>query len=605
MKRMRPDWQRVLRLQGEVRTAVESHPLLARMAGDLRWADLPHAVSARVVDGCSIQLNHNHRYSIPEWLWWVAHARLHIALGHPWDARKSYEQPAAFATARCLLVNDLLFQLGIGRAPMMDGRPLAREPLPEREVDRLVIRLQEQGIPEHLIDCGGVHGGSDMLGAPPRYAREELQNPWCRPCTRASSAAAFAQAIRSALEDSIDRVGGVIAGEEHGRPSRGPAVLACRWIRSQLPVIGALLDRYRIIEDRDLCRRLDIAVAAVFDDAQEILLNSAALTGEAEYRFVIAHELLHAGLRHGERCGGRDPWWWNAACDFVINGWLIEMGVGRPPAIGGLFDPALKGKSAEQVYDAIHATMLAREAVGFAAAGDIRRRRLSAPADWADLDSWCRNTLLTGLELQQSGRGTVPAGLVEAIRSLAQPPIAWDVELGRWFEREVGLRLQRRSYARPSRRQLATPDIPRPRFVPDEEAAEQATFATVIDTSGSMDRTVLGKALGAIASYAIAREVRRVRVVFCDAAAHDIGWIAPEQLLERVEVRGRGGTILQPGIDVIEADRDFPARGPLLIISDGACSAGFASSCSRPHAILTPSGARLPFAPSGEVFRLA
>jgi predicted metal-dependent peptidase len=191
--------------------------------------------------------------------------------------------------------------------------------------------------------------------------------------------------------------------------------------------------------------------------------------------------------------------------------------------------------------------------------------------------------------------------LVEAIRSLAQPPIAWDVELARWFEREVGEQPQRRSYARPSRRQMATPDTPRPRWVPDDETDQLATFATVIDTSGSMDRTLLGKALGAVASYALAREVRQVRVVFCDAAAHDAGWIAPEQLLERIEVRGRGGTILQPGINLIQEARDFPATGPILIITDGWCDH---FTCHRPHAILTPVEARLPFVPKGDVFRL-
>jgi predicted metal-dependent peptidase len=52
---------------------------------------------------------------------------------------------------------------------------------------------------------------------------------------------------------------------------------------------------------------------------------------------------------------------------------------------------------------------------------------------------------------------------------------------------------------------------------------------------------------------------------------HEAGWIAPEQLLERLEVRGRGGTILQPGIDLIERAQDFPANGALLIITDGWC----------------------------------
>ena len=42
----------------------------------------------------------------------------------------------------------------------------------------------------------------------------------------------------------------------------------------------------------------------------------------------MAHEMLHAALRHGTRRQGRDPYIWNVACDYVINGWLVEMGVG-------------------------------------------------------------------------------------------------------------------------------------------------------------------------------------------------------------------------------------------------------------------------------------
>jgi hypothetical protein len=46
-----------------------------------------------------------------------------------------------------------------------------------------------------------------------------------------------------------------------------------------------------------------------------------------------------------------------------------------------------------------------------------------------------------------------------------------------------------------------------------------------------MDRSLLGKALGAIASYAIAHDVPAVRVVFCDAAPHDQGTLRRQALL--------------------------------------------------------------------------
>jgi predicted metal-dependent peptidase len=116
-----------------------------------------------------------------------------------------------------------------------------------------------------------------------------------------------------------------------------------------------------------------------------------------------------------------------------------------------------------------------------------------------------------------------------------------------------------------------------------------------------MDRKLLAKALGAIASYSLSREVGRVRLVFCDAVAYDEGYVAPEAIAERVRVRGRGGTILQPGIDLLEKAEDFPRGGPLLIITDGACDR---LQIRREHAFLLPQGRHLPFVPKAPVFRI-
>ena len=80
-------------------------------------------------------------------------------------------------------------------------------------------------------------------------------------------------------------------------------------------------------------------------------MNSAARLSQAEALFVFAHELLHAGLNHASRRRGRDPLLWNVACDFLINAWLIDMGVGTPPALGLLHDTALAAHSVEEVYD--------------------------------------------------------------------------------------------------------------------------------------------------------------------------------------------------------------------------------------------------------------
>jgi predicted metal-dependent peptidase len=219
------------------------------------------------------------------------------------------------------------------------------------------------------------------------------------------------------------------------------------------------------------------------------------------------------------------------------------------------------------------------------------------------VDEYCRRALATGLELHRgAGRGLVPAGLVEAIEALAHPPIPWDVDLARWFDEHFPALERRRTYARLSRRQSATPDIPRPALRLPGELVARRTFGVVLDTSGSMDRALLGRALGAIASYATTRDVPAARVVFCDAAAYDAGYLSPHDIAGRVRVRGRGGTVLQPGVDLLERAEDFPGDGPILVITDGWCDR---VRVRRDHAWLVPAGARLPFTPRGPVFRVS
>jgi len=136
-----------------------------------------------------------------------------------------------------------------------------------------------------------------------------------------------------------------------------------------------------------------------------------------------------------------------------------------------------------------------------------------------------------------------------------------------------------------------------------EEAARAGrTFGVLLDTSGSMSRSLLAAALGAIASYSAARDVNRVRVVFCDAAPYDQGYMEAADIAGSVRVRGRGGTVLQPGVELLEQARDFPREAPLLIITD--CECDRLNLYGRDHAFLVPRGKSLPFPPKGPVFYL-
>ncbi len=422
---------------------------------------------------------------------------------------------------------------------------------------------------------------------------------------------------RDLLVDGIARGVGQALQVASGTTNTGGAIKpltralrAKRKLMDHYPLLGALAASFDIEEDIRLCNQYEIRVAAIDVGARRIWMNPAAGLSESECLFVFAHELLHAGLNHASRRRGRDPLLWNIACDFVINGWLLEMRIGTAPNMGLLHDAALANFSSEEVYDTL--------------AQDIRRARKLATLRgtgaqdllgdddgqmFTDAESYCRRALAQGVERFTSGsaRGLLPAGLVEEVRSLNQPPIPWDVKLAQWFDERFPPPELRRSYARPSRRQTATPELARPSVVkPTEETRRSRVFGVVLDTSGSMQPQLLGKALGAIASYAMARDVMAVRLVCCDAQAYDSGWVEPERLLDRFTLRGRGGTVLQPGLDQLKALADkgeFPRQGPLLIITDGFCEDKLATPMD--HAYLLPEGRRLPFRPVGEVFAVA
>ncbi len=418
--------------------------------------------------------------------------------------------------------------------------------------------------------------------------------------SRPNFAHALAEGISAAAESAVNRAGGREGGSET------LAAKARRWIMDCYPLLGASACLFEIIEDPAVCDRERVSIAAVAPASREILLHPRARLDFEETKFVLAHEILHAALDHLGRRRGRDPMLWNCACDFVVNSWLIEMRLGKPPALGLLIDPAYDGLSAEDVYDRL-AQELRRSGrlvclSGECGSPDLLERPGSASASGEAL----RRSLLSGLDLHRSlGRGTLPGGLEEEIRAIASPPAPWDVRLAEWMSARFQPEERERSYARLSRRQSACPDIPLAGRRPRDAERKARVMAAIVDTSASMDRHLLGKALGALASTCESLEVDYVRLIWCDAGAADAGWREPRDLWGKLRAKGRGGTALQEGIDLLRdlaSREDLPKNAPVLLITDGWCEAaldprGFDTAALLPEGAPKPRGV-------GEFFRL-
>lgn len=537
-----------------------------------------------------ILCNPKRRAEPNEWARSIAHCLLHLGMEH----FQKKDHPAQWNIACDCVVEKFLSDLKFGACS--HDRELPSGIINE---EKLYSRLCEKADKAEYMGFGTAGDAAlDMLFCNESSQRYYNKSPqWAK---------LFAAGLSAAVHSAVS----VAAGEKETMSAdsnesiNSVAHRAKRWFVSSYPLLGAIAANFKLIEEPRICQRMEITIAAISPGLSEIYINPAYHLDAEEMRFVMAHEFMHAALRHDARQDWRDAYLWNVACDYVINQWLTEMGVGERPD-GLLYDEQFKGMNAEAIYDRIvtdmrtYRKLATLRGVGL---GDILPGQRGHSTD-VDLDAFYRRALAQGLSYhQEQERGYLPEGLIEEIRALAHPPIPWDVELACWFDEHFTPIEKTRSYARLSRRQSSTPDIPRPNWIVSQAALAGRTFGVVLDTSGSMERGMLATALGAIASYSAARDVPAARVVFCDAEAYDAGYMMPEDIAETVKVKGRGGTILQLGIDLLNKVDDFPKEAPILIITDGYCDKVVLHG--REHAFLVPHGANLPFVPKGKVFRM-
>lgn len=588
---------------------IDKHPLFGKLRISTRnvpKSSLGKNIPAKVSSSGYVYLNKDCDRTPKEWAYIIAHCMLHLSFGH-FDAERMPGYWQQINDQKQKWVNDYIPALWNMACDIFIARFLADVKLGSSNIDMTLLstygsasselKIYEQLVDRHISADSNVFGTAgeypDMIGTDSPVTYKYGKNHHIT-----DFAYALADSVHSVINEAADR------SASDGK-HKSVMEKAAEWFINHYPLLGGVATGFKIIETRQRSDLNDIEIAAVDVVSGEIYVNPAAGYTLEEWKFVLAHEYLHAGLQHHARRNGRDPYLWNIACDFVINGWLSEMQIGIMPHDGLMYDETLKDQSAEEIYDRLISDIRKNSKLstfrGYGKGDIIDKGRSPDTGKATSLDDFCKSALRSGLEYHTStSRGYIPAGLIEEIKALSMPPVPWDVELAKWFDTWFTPLEKHRTYARPSRRQSSTPDIPRPSWVKADIPEYSRTYAVIIDTSGSMSPTLIGKALGAAASYSVAKDVPLVRVVFCDAQAYDIGYAAPEDIAGRVVVKGRGGTVLQPAVDLLENAKDFPKNGPILIITDAGIEHDL--KVHHEHAFLIPEGSRLPFRPKGKVF---
>ncbi len=270
---------------------------------------------------------------------------------------------------------------------------------------------------------------------------------------------------------------------------------------------------------------------------------------------VICHEVLHCAAGHCWRKDGRDHQQWNIACDYAINPIVADASMKLPA--GALLDAQWQGKSAEYVYARLPQQPPQAKGQG-QGNGNGCGEVLDAPA--TDEDG---NAAPTAADWQQIAaqavqaakvRGKLPASLARTFGTLVQPIVDWRSLLRRFVTETT---TSDYSWSQPNRRYLHVP-----LYLPQLHAHACGPIAIAIDTSGSIDDTLLRQFASEVNAIAQDLQPARVDLLWCDARLHRVDTFERGEAVTFKPIGG-GGTDFSPVFDYYD---DNPDMAPACLV---------------------------------------
>jgi predicted metal-dependent peptidase len=263
---------------------------------------------------------------------------------------------------------------------------------------------------------------------------------------------------------------------------------------------------------------------------------------------------------------------WTTATDATVAATLDPDRL-RPPRLPGAADLHLPpNRSAEEYYAMLSGLPTPRDpsdpadrdrlgpgdGCGSGADGLPRAHELGPDDDAGGVSTAAGREIRERVAVEYRGhhtrRGTDPGHLLRWVEDLLQPTTPWEPLLTGAVRRAVGWAAGRGepTYTRPSRRAGSVPGVVLPgqhRPVP--------RLAVIVDTSGSVDDTLLARALGEVDAVLQALGVPGTEITLysVDAAVHTVQRLRSAR---DATLAGAGGTDLRHGFTAVDAQRPRP-----------------------------------------------
>ncbi len=349
------------------------------------------------------------------------------------------------------------------------------------------------------------------------------------------------------------------------------------------PYFGTIASSLKLEQNNELLTFLS--------DGEALRYNSEYIDrlDVAEVEFVMANGAMHAVLKHQDRSDGRTKWLWQTATDYVVNGMLVNNGMQLPEYAN--FEHKFNGMYAEEVYQMLRDEMMNDE---FGMEEQIEQIMESDDVHNENLQMQQEN--VESPDAQETKQDQSSKDKKESSPTPSPDPEALSEELKEQFE-QIFQKLNRQGTL-PKDLKFVVPEYFSHKvdwreflygyiaayakstysFVPPNMkylyrgiylpslSSDLLRIVIAIDTSGSVDETLLTTFLGEINSIMQSYPNYEIDLITADAKIQSHKVFLPGESLE-YEVSGGGGTDFRPVFEYIDQQINYPTL--LLYFTDG------------------------------------
>ncbi len=309
-----------------------------------------------------------------------------------------------------------------------------------------------------------------------------------------------------------------------------------------------------------------------------------------EVEFVMANGAMHAVLEHQNRLNERTKWLWQTATDYVVNAMLVKNGMQLPQY--AYYEEKFEGMYAEEVYDLLRAEMMdntdysmEQETQQVTQVDDVHAENIQMQKEHMP-DMNATDTLeeydMQNKEKEQTLNSKVDERnndemkermeqIFQKLKRQGNLPKDLHLVVPEYFSHKINWREYLYGYIATHAKTSYTFTPPNMKllyrgiYLPSM-SSDLLRVIVAVDTSGSVDETLLGMFLGEVTSIMQQYPHYELDLITADAKVQSHKTFLPGEPLE-YDISGGGGTDFRPVFEYINRQIDYPTL--LLYFTDG------------------------------------